>query len=141
MKFIPILMVSAELAAPGLLKGTEFQEKRLRHQLVMDQANYILLVKYVSLCHTTEIFIQRIIFQRISFQNGKIIWRNLNFWNMYLLYDSWSMFIFYMISCERSKFEQSSNALCNNVYRKLYLYDFGMKHPKLAKISLKIGLQ
>ena len=63
MKFIPILMVSAELAAPGLLKGTEFPEKRLWHQLVMDQANYILLVKYVSL-----VIQQKSLFRELSFR-------------------------------------------------------------------------
>ena len=63
MKFIPILMVSAELAAQGLLKGNEFPEKRLWHQLVMDQANYILLVKYVSL-----VIQQKSLFRELSFR-------------------------------------------------------------------------
>ena len=54
-KFIEILMMSAKLAAPGLLKRTAFPVKRLWHQLLMDQSNYILLVKYVPFCRTTEV--------------------------------------------------------------------------------------
>ena len=45
-KFIAILMMSANLAAPGLLKRTA----------LMDKSSYILLVKYVPFCHTTEVY-------------------------------------------------------------------------------------
>ena len=41
---------------------------------------------------------------------------------------------------KRSKFEQSLNALCNNVNSKLYLYDFGMKLPKFVKTQLDLYL-
>ena len=33
------------------------------------------------------------------------------------------------------------NALCNNANSKLYLYEFGMKLPKLVKTTLKVGLR
>ena len=59
-KSIAILMMSAKLAAPGLLKKTVFPEKMLWHQLLMDQSNDILLVKYIPFCHTTEVYIKKI---------------------------------------------------------------------------------
>ena len=54
-KFIEILMMSVKLAAPGLLKRTAYPVKRLWHQFLMDQSNYILLAKYVPFCHTIEV--------------------------------------------------------------------------------------
>ena len=61
-KFIAILMMSAKLFTSDPLKRTTFPEKRLWHQLLTVQSNYILCVKYVPFCHTTEVFIQTNIF-------------------------------------------------------------------------------
>ena len=61
-KFIAILMMSAKLFTSDPLKRTRFPEKRLWHQLLTVQSNYILCVKYVPFCHTTEVFIQTNIF-------------------------------------------------------------------------------
>ena len=129
-KFIPILMVSAKLAAPGLLKRAAFSGKRLCHHLLMEQPDFILLVKYVLFCHKTEIFTQRIIFQRKSFQKRKTIWRDLNFWNIYFLYDSWSMFIFYMQNCRDIK----NNSFIKWLGRK----ELNLKSKKLLQTNVTL---
>ena len=45
--------------------------------------------------------------------------------------DGSALMAFYYNTC--FEFEQSLNVLCNNVNSKLYLYDFGMKPPKLVR--------
>ena len=56
-------MMSAKLSTSSLLKKTACSEKNLWYQPLTDQSSYILLVKYVPFCHTTEGDIKNIHFE------------------------------------------------------------------------------
>ena len=58
-KFIAVVMMSAKSAAPCVLIRSAFPKQRLWHQLLIDHSSYILLVKHVPFCHTTEVYIKK----------------------------------------------------------------------------------
>ena len=60
----------------------------------------------------------------------KIIWKDLNYWNMYLLYDSWPMFIICMQNCLDNK----NNSFIKWLERK----ELDLKSKKLLQTNLTL---
>ena len=80
--------------------------KKTYHYYLFSQVFFVDLWKrpcvIVMLCNNLFLH-KKILRARQLLFKEKIIWRELSYWNMYLLYDSWSMFIISMQDCLDNK--------------------------------------